>query len=596
MNILPRLTSVVLTVLFTALVLFQGVGAALSQEQLDLFQRNIHYFNAAVCGADSNTDTSSATTGSGAPNGAKYPNLDATAMTNSINNFINSENPDSELKGLGKTIVDSAKDANINPFLIVAIAHEESALADPSDTNVKQANNSFGRMATASQPHWQGARLWYKWSSIKASVDYTAPENKNASGGGDIAAYLRNQYSDKIDSGDLLSLFLAYAPPGDSNDTDAYTSNVKGWIRQLVKGAGSASNPSVNSTDTTSVCSCLSSDANLTGKDAQEKIFNFFVGKNLSEEQAAAFVGNFGQESSWDPKANQPNGPGRGIAQWSEGDRWDTNSNGNVVDYAKDTGGDPEDLATQLGFVWYELTHSYANVLKQLKQTTDVASATTIISSQYEAAGTPNLPNRVKLANDALDAYGTGNSGGGNFNTCEGGAVDCQNPDTAANNLSEVRRSVVCLAEQELERWNTNKMKPGFRKSSSDSYTKYSQNTEESWCADFTSWLYKQAGYPLQPGNDWRVALVANQQSIGEKNDKFHWHPSGGSYTPKPGDIAVHSASHVNLVVDVNGNSVTLIGGNQTPDERGYPNGSRVSEYKVTGFSGEGITGYVSPD
>src|SRR5205823_3502134 len=50
--------------------------------------------------------------------------------------------------------------------------------------------------------------------------------------------------------------------------------------------------------------------------------FEFFVGKGLSDVQAAAIVGNLQQESSINPSSVQPGGPGRGIAQWSTGARW----------------------------------------------------------------------------------------------------------------------------------------------------------------------------------------------------------------------------------------------------------------------------------
>ena len=49
---------------------------------------------------------------------------------------------------------------------------------------------------------------------------------------------------------------------------------------------------------------------------ANEKAaFDFFVGKGLSELQAAAIVGNLQQESNVSPTSVQPGGPGRGIAQ-----------------------------------------------------------------------------------------------------------------------------------------------------------------------------------------------------------------------------------------------------------------------------------------
>jgi hypothetical protein len=208
-------------------------------------------------GSDSSCDssTTSATPGSGQPDGNIFPNLDPGAMANAINKWITQENPNSKLNGLGNTIVAGAKNSNINPFLIVAIAHKESSLADPSDFNVSHGSNAFGREATASQPHFVGAHLWYKWSSVKASVDYTAAENQNAAGGGDIASYLREQFGDAIDHGTLSDFFSPYAPPGE-NDTVQYIADVKGWMKDLINltQGGGGSTPTTGTTDPADSC------------------------------------------------------------------------------------------------------------------------------------------------------------------------------------------------------------------------------------------------------------------------------------------------------------------------------------------------------
>src|ERR1041385_2212643 len=83
--------------------------------------------------------------------------------------------------------------------------------------------------------------------------------------------------------------------------------------------------------------------------------FNFFVKKGLSKRQSAGILGNLIQESNVNPKAVQSGGPGRGIAQWSVGGRWDTSFHDNVVWYARINRVDRWALATQLAFTWYEL-------------------------------------------------------------------------------------------------------------------------------------------------------------------------------------------------------------------------------------------------
>jgi hypothetical protein len=541
-----------------------------------------------VATADSCSTAASPTVsaGSGAPDGAAFPNLDPTAMATSIDNFIQKENPNSALKGLGATIVASAKNSNINPFLIVAIAHKESSLADPSDFNVSHGNNSFGREATSSQPHFQGSHTWYKWSSVKASVDYNAPENQNAAGGGDMATYLHDQYGNSIASSDLVSLFLQYAPPSENNTTQ-YISDVKGWVSDMVNGAGSATNSPTTGTPATGSCSCSASSTTLTGSDPKEQIYNYFVQppRSLTPAQAAGIDGNFGQESGYNSSD-----PGGYLAQWG-GSRFSA-----LQAFAQKQGKPETDLGVQLDFVWLELTNGPGAgeddrvVLQHVKAATTPEDAAyqfmgvpgpPVYQYGYERPGIPQLMNRQNYAKAIFQQFGSLAPGSGSPGCSTSG--------------SQARQQVVQIAQQELALWDSGKMSVGFRKDSPDSYTKYSQNSQEPWCADFASWVYNQAGYPLQPGSGWRVGLVANIQSIGEQNTNFHWHPVTG-YTPKPGDFAIHGSSHVNIVTDVSGTTVTLVGGDQHANAAGAPNGTSVSQYKITSFDGDGTTGYVSPD
>ncbi len=576
---------------------YSPVAAALSPDQKRLLREGILYYNVDSCG---DSPVSNVSTGTGKSDGATFPNLNPTNMANGIDTFIKEQNPDSSMKGLGETIVASAKNANVSPFLITAIAAKESSMADPNDYNVSHGNNSFGREATSSQPHFDGAHMWYKWSSVKASVDYTAPENQHAEGGGDEATYLRNQYANDIDGNDIVGFFMEYAPPSE-NDTKQYAAQVKSWIDEMVKDTGSAPDPASIPTNSASpACSCPVSDSTtLTGSDNQEKIYNFFVGKGLSPIVSAAFVGNFAQESGWNPEADQPGGPGRGIAQWSEGDRWDTNPNGNVVSFAKQQGGSPTDLGVQLDFVWYELNHSFKSVLTQLQNTNDLDTAVKLISSEYEIAGIPQDDNRINAAKDTLKKFGGGAASDGASASGSGCSttVNCNLPPGGVDGLTPTRQNVVCLAEQELKAWNRGSMKPGFRPNSQDSFSKYSQNSDELWCADFASWIYNEAGYPLQAGADWRVPAVQSIQSIGEQNKNFHWHPTQDhGYAPRPGDLAIYGGGHVNIVTKVQGSNLTVVGGDQGGGGDIYQHNSKVTEYPINGFDGGGITGYVSPD
>jgi 3D (Asp-Asp-Asp) domain-containing protein len=218
--------------------------------------------------ASSGTNTccnsaASVTPGSGAPDGTTFPNLDPNAMANAIDKYIVSVNPNSKLKGLGATIVASAKHANISPFLIPAIAQQESGMSDPGDFNVQHGNNSFGRTAAPGQPSFQGAKTWYRWSSVKASVDYTAPENQNTNAG-DQPDFIRSVYGDAVDSNDLVTFFNRYAPASDGNNTVGYIASVKSRIQSMANMASGQPTSGTSTGSSASSC-CPPSGTTSTG-------------------------------------------------------------------------------------------------------------------------------------------------------------------------------------------------------------------------------------------------------------------------------------------------------------------------------------------
>src|SRR6185369_16747708 len=109
----------------------------------------------------------------------------------------------------------------------------------------------------------------------------------------------------------------------------------------------------------------------------QKTAYNFFISKGLAPYQATAIVGNLMQESNVDPGAYQyGGGPGRGIAQWSAGGRWDTTPNDNMKWFASSRGLDKWSLGAQLDFVWYELTTFGKYGLGALENASGVGSAT----------------------------------------------------------------------------------------------------------------------------------------------------------------------------------------------------------------------------
>ncbi|MDB4968312.1 MAG: hypothetical protein JWN44_4001 [Myxococcales bacterium] len=134
--------------------------------------------------------------------------------------------------------------------------------------------------------------------------------------------------------------------------------------------------------------------------------YDFFVAKGLTNFQSAGIVGNLDQESGVNPASVQyGGGPGRGIAQWSVGGRWDTSNNDNVLAYAKTTGQSSGSLNLQLEFIWYELT-TFGYGLSQLKASTNLTDATVAFMAKYEICGTCAQTQRIAYAQAVLNAYG----------------------------------------------------------------------------------------------------------------------------------------------------------------------------------------------
>jgi murein DD-endopeptidase MepM/ murein hydrolase activator NlpD len=402
--------------------------SALSEEQKRIFNKNIYYFDLASCSDTGNADATTVEPGKGKPSGAAFPNLDPKAMSKALDKYIAQTNPKSKLKGLGTTIVESSNNSNVSPFLIVAIAQKESSLSSPDDFNVKKGNNSFGRTATSSQPNFQGSRLWYKWSTVKASVDYKASENKDAAGGGDIAAYLREQFGQLIDEGQLTDLMMKYAPPGDNNDTQKYIQDIKEWTSKMVdltnQESGDndpqAANASEQQQFTGPACCPLAQTDQLAGSGNVEKAFNFFAGeKKLSPAVAAGIVGSMMSESGekLDTNAVNPSSRAYGIAQWLGGRLTKLHA------LAQSKGVEPNNLGFQLDYIWFELTGTEGATLAAIKDKTSAPEVAELWENKFERSGGALIPQRKAYAQQVFDKYGSSSTGGA-ATAIEGSCVD----------------------------------------------------------------------------------------------------------------------------------------------------------------------------
>jgi hypothetical protein len=148
---------------------------------------------------------------------------DNTKFANAINQYINQTTPSSPLNNLGTDFVTAGQANGINPAWEINIARKESTFG----THIPPGSfNSFGRTATASQPHTTlNGRNWYQFSSFQASA-------------GDEAAYLQSVY---ISQGltTFETITAKYAPPSENN-TAQYVADMKTWVGQVMTLASNA--------------------------------------------------------------------------------------------------------------------------------------------------------------------------------------------------------------------------------------------------------------------------------------------------------------------------------------------------------------------
>lgn len=101
----------------------------------------------------------------------------------------------------------------------------------------------------------------------------------------------------------------------------------------------------------------------------------------------------------------------------------------------------------------------------------------------------------------------------------------------------------------------------------------YTEGFEESWCADFISWVFNEAGSPfIHPDTGyWRIPGVLTLQSYYKQHGAYY---EVGEYQPVFGDVAFYigetpdgtSEEHVAIVLAVDGDTVITIGGNETSE------------------------------
>lgn len=159
----------------------------------------------------------------------------------------------------------------------------------------------------------------------------------------------------------------------------------------------------------------------VNGEDNEKTIFFTLLANGFSKIEAAAILGNFQQESGFNPKAVEKGGTGagRGLAQWGVNGRWKilvdgTQGSGEFYKAnQKVKGKDPWALDTQLLFLFHELTHGYKKAFEHFKAAKTLLEKASVFGVEYEQFGDNGL--RDKYAQDVTkeDWYKSAQEGSG---------------------------------------------------------------------------------------------------------------------------------------------------------------------------------------
>lgn len=152
-------------------------------------------------------------------------------------------------------------------------------------------------------------------------------------------------------------------------------------------------------------------------------------------------------------------------------------------------------------------------------------------------------------------------------------------PAVDTTGLSSLQIRILELLRQEYEA-----QRPG---------TFYSEGVVEPWCADFVSWIMREAGAPVSNPNTgyWRIPGVYTLEEYYSGAGRFTPRPEG--YVPQVGDVILYDAGsnfgeHSSFVVISDGERVVTVGANKRgKDPKGY-----VTIDTIDRFSDPGIIGY----
>ena len=143
-------------------------------------------------------------------------------------------------------------------------------------------------------------------------------------------------------------------------------------------------------------------------KDKIKVIYNYFIQKGLTPEQASGIAGNLAQESAFNPTVTNDIGA-FGVAQWL-GSRKQ-----GLINYAKKNKKDYGNLNTQLDYMWHELNTNEKRALEKLYTASTPEEAAHLFVKYYERSGEKEgdrgYHNRLDYASNIYQMFAFSNDG-----------------------------------------------------------------------------------------------------------------------------------------------------------------------------------------
>lgn len=128
---------------------------------------------------------------------------------------------------------------------------------------------------------------------------------------------------------------------------------------------------------------------------------DILVANGYSKQQAAGIVGNLIAESGVDPTIKQGGGgPGRGIGQWSAGERW-----AQLQSWAQGHSLNPMLLDTQVQFLMYEMNTSEKGAGTAVKASNSITQAADAFMTKWERPADQSAGAQAYRADIAYQFY-----------------------------------------------------------------------------------------------------------------------------------------------------------------------------------------------